>query len=81
MHSAGQALQDVLQCLASNPGNALGNPEFQRRRKTFAGQLLAAIQKTPLFNDALGLMSIFEAAPPLSKTVTITYGGATKNYS
>ncbi|MGC2400512.1 MAG: hypothetical protein WA510_12035 [Acidobacteriaceae bacterium] len=82
MHSAGQALQGVLQYLTQNPGiDSLNNPEFQRRRKTFAGQLLTAIQKSSLFNDALGLMSIFEAAPPLSKTVTITYAGISRNYT
>jgi hypothetical protein len=82
MHSAGHALQGVLQYLTQNPGiKSLDNPDFQRRRKTFAGQLLSAIQKASLFDDALGLMTIFEAAPPLSKTVTITYAGMTRNYA
>ena len=81
MHSAGQALQGVLQYLAQNPGpNSLQAPEFQKRRKAFAGQLLTAIKKTPLFDDALGLMTVFEAATPLSKAVTITYAGTAKNY-
>ena len=82
MHSTGQALQNVGQYLKQNPGvQPLQDMEFLNRRKTFAKQLQGAIQKAPLFDDALGLMTIFEAAAPLSKTVTINYGGVTKSYA
>lgn len=81
MHSAGQALQGVLQYLAQNPGiYPLHDAEFLKRRKTFASQLQSAIQKAPLFDDALGLMTTFDAATPMSKTVSITYAGMTKTY-
>jgi hypothetical protein len=79
MHSAAQALQGVLKYLNQISGNnLLQDPGFQKQRKTFASQLQTAIQKAPLFDDALGLMTIFKAAEPLSKTVTITYAGVTK---
>jgi hypothetical protein len=82
MHSAAQALQDVLQYLAQNPGiYPLHDDGFLNRRRTFASQLKNAIQKAPLFDDALGLMTIFDTAPPLSRTVTITYAGTTKTYA
>ena len=81
MHSTGQALQGVLQYLTQNPGiYPLHDAGFLSRRKTFASQLQSAIQKAPLFDDALGLMTIFDAATPLSKTVSITYAGTTKTY-
>jgi hypothetical protein len=82
MHSTGQALQGVLQYLTQNPGiYPLHDAVFLSRRKTFAAQLRTAIQKAPLFDDALGLMTIFDAATPLSKTVSITYAGMTKTYA
>jgi hypothetical protein len=82
MHSTGQALQGVLQYLAQNPGiYPLHDTGFLNRRKTFAAQLQTAIQKAPLFDDSLGLMTIFDAATPLSKTVSITYAGITKTYA
>jgi hypothetical protein len=82
MHSTGQALQSVLQYLKQNPGiNPLQDAGFVRRRKTFAAQMQSAIQKAPLFDDALGLMTIFNGATPLSKTVTITYAGMTETYT
>jgi hypothetical protein len=82
MHSAGQALQGVFQYLNQNPGiYPLHDAQFLNRRKTFASQLQRAIQKAPLFDDTLGLMTIFGAAAPLSKTVTITYAGMTKTYA
>ena len=82
MHSTGQALKSVLDYLEQNPGtHALQDAEFLKRRKTFATQTQSAIQKAPLFNDALGVMTIFNAAKPLSKTITITYAGTTQTYS
>lgn len=82
MHSAGQALQAVTQYLAQNPGaDPLRDPVFLRLRQTFASQLKNAIQKAPLFNDALGLMTMFLAAPPASKNVEITYAGKKAAYT
>ncbi len=82
MHSTGQALQNLLQYLAQSPGILpLQDAGFMSRRKTFANQLQSAIQKAPLFDDALGLLTIFDAAAPLSKAVTITYAGVTKTYA
>jgi hypothetical protein len=82
MHSTGQALNSVLQYLTQNPGiYPLHDTEFLKRRKTFATRMQSAIQKAPLFDDALGLMTIFNAAKPLSKTVTITYAGMTQSYA
>jgi hypothetical protein len=81
MHSAAQALKSVLDYLPQNPDTPpLQDPEFLKRRKTFATLTQTAIQKAPLFNDALGLMTIFTAAKPLSKTITITYAGTTQTY-
>jgi hypothetical protein len=82
MHSTALALQSVLQYLTQNPGiYPLHDNGFLARRKTFASQLQSAIQKAPLFDDALGLMTIFGAATPLSKSVTITYASITKTYA
>ncbi|WP_263385202.1 hypothetical protein [Granulicella arctica] len=82
MYSAAQALQGVQQYLAQNPGvYPLHDTAFLNRRKTFASQLQRAIQKAPLFDDALGLITVFDAAVPLSKTVSITYAGITKTYA
>lgn len=82
MHSTGQALQAVLRYLTQNPGiYPLHDAGFLKLRKTFASQLQNCIQKAPLFDDALGLMNIFDAATPLTKTVTITYAGITKTYA
>jgi hypothetical protein len=82
MHSTAMALQSVLQYLAKNPGiYPLHDAGFLSKRKTFASQLQSAIQKAPLFDDALGLMTIFGAATPLSKSVTITYASVTKTYA
>ncbi len=82
MHSTAQALQGVLQYLTQNPGiYPLHDAGFLSRRKTFAAQLQTAIQKAPLFDDALGLMTIFDAATPVSKTVSITYAGMAKTYA
>jgi hypothetical protein len=82
MHSAAQALHGVLQYLNQvSRDNLLQDQGFQKQRKTFASQLQSAIQKAPLFDDALGLMTIFDAAAPLSKSATITYAGVTKTYT
>jgi hypothetical protein len=82
MHSTGQALQAVLQYLAQNSDiYPLHDKGFLDRRQTFASQLKNAIQKTPMFNDALGLMTMFLAATPANKNVAITYGGKTKTYA
>ncbi len=82
MHSAGQALQAVTQYLAPTPGtDPLHDQEFLKRRQTFASQLKNAIQKTPLFNDALGLITMYLAAPPASKNVAITYAGKRTAYT
>jgi hypothetical protein len=82
MHSTGQALQEISQYLAQNPGiDPLRDPGFLRRRQTFASQLKNAIQKAPLFNDALGLMTMLLAASPASKDVEITYAGKKTAYT
>jgi hypothetical protein len=82
MHSTGQALQGVLQYLTQNPGiDPLNDAGFLSRRKTFASQLQSTIQKAPLFDDALGLITVFDAATPLSKKVMITFAGMTRTYA
>jgi hypothetical protein len=82
MHSTGQALQAVIQYLPQPAGtDLLHDATFLKLRQTFASQLRTAIQKTPLFHDALGLITIFLAAPPSTKTVAITYTGKTKTYA
>ena len=81
MHSAAQALQAVVQYLNQNPGiYPLHDQAFLKRRQTFASQLKNAIQKTPLFNDALGLVTMYLAATPKSKNVVITYAGIVRTY-
>jgi hypothetical protein len=81
MHSAGQALQAVSQYVKDHPGaDLLDDGKFQNRRQTFASQLKNAIQKTPMFNDSLGLISMVQASTPVGKSVTITYGGKTEKY-
>ena len=65
MHSTAQALQNVLQYVAKNPGiYPLHDPTFLKLRQTFASQLKTAVQQTPLFNDALGIITIYLAASP-----------------
>jgi hypothetical protein len=82
MHSAGQALQAITQYLTQNPGiDPLHDPAFLKRRRTFASQLQKAIQKAPLFDDALGLITFFFAATPASKNVAITYAGKNVAYT
>jgi hypothetical protein len=81
MHSAANAFQNILQYLATNSGSiSWQDQEFMRRRQTFASQLSAAIQKAPLFHDALGLLIMFNAARPAGQSVTIRYGGLSRNY-
>jgi hypothetical protein len=81
MHSTAQALQNVLQYVAKNPGiYPLHDPTFLKLRQTFASQLKTAVQQTPLFNDALGIITIYLAAPPTSETVTINYAGKSTTY-
>ena len=82
MHSAGQALQAVTQYVKDHPGaDLLDDDEFQNRRQTFASQLKSAIRKADsLFNDALGPISMVQAAAPVGKGVTMTYGGKTETY-
>ena len=82
MHSAGQALQAIAQYLTQNANiNALQDAGFLKRRQTFASQLKSVIQKTPLFNDALGLLTMYLAALPANKEVAITYAGKKTEYS
>jgi hypothetical protein len=81
MHSAANAFQNILQYLATNSGSiSWQDQELMRRRQTFASQLNAAIQKAPLFHDALGLLIMFNAARPAGQSVTIRYGGLSRNY-
>jgi hypothetical protein len=81
MHSAGMALQAVLQYLEAHPGiYPLRDQSFLNFRQSFASLLKNAIDKTPLFNDALGLMLVYLAAAPVSKDVVINYGGSSKTY-
>jgi hypothetical protein len=82
MHSTGQALQAILQYPNPTPGaDLLRDPGFLKRRQTFANQLKNAIQKTPLFNDALGVITMATAATPANKSIAITYAGKTKTYA
>lgn len=81
MHSAGAALQNLAQYLAAHAGAvSWQDQELTRRRQTFASQLNTAIQKAPLFHDALGLLIMYNAARPAGKCVTIRYGGQSKMY-
>jgi hypothetical protein len=81
MHSAGQALQAIAQYRQQHPNiNPLDDADFRDRRQTFASQLKNAIQGAPMFNDALGIFSMVQAAKPVSKSVTIAYGGKSKTY-
>ena len=82
MHSAGGAFQDLSEFLMSNVGSiSWQDPGFTKRRQTFASQLNTAIQKAPLFHDALGLLIMFNAARPTGTRVTIRYGGLSKSYN
>jgi hypothetical protein len=82
MHSAGQALQSVLQYLSQNPEvDLVHDQSFLKRRQTFASQLSNAINAAPLFKDSLGLLTVYKAAAPASKSVVITYGGVAKSYT
>jgi hypothetical protein len=82
MHSAAQALQNVLQYLAQHAAlDPVKDADFQKLRKVLASQLMKAVQAAPLFNDALGVVTIFLAAPPASTEVTISYGGKTATYA
>ncbi|HYK37850.1 hypothetical protein [Alloacidobacterium sp.] len=82
MHSTGQALQAISQYLTQHPGiDPLNDRGFLARRQAFVSQLQNAIQKAPLFDDALGLMTMFLAAPPVNKNVVITYAGKKTAYT
>lgn len=82
MHSAGQSLQSVLQYLDKNPGtNLLADAQFKSLRNSFASQLKAVVQKTPLFNDSMGIITIALAAPPSARSVSISFAGQTRSYS
>jgi hypothetical protein len=82
MHSAATAFQNLLQYLDANARSiSWQDQEFMRRRQTFASQLNTAIQKAPLFHNALGLLIMFNGAQPSEQTVTIRYGGLSKTYS
>ena len=82
MHSAGQALQAVQQYLAANAGRVMWtDPEFAKRRQTFVSQLNTAIQKAPLFQSAVGILIMDNAAPPSARRVEIRYGGTARNYN
>jgi len=82
MHSAAQALETVLKYLAQHPGlDPLHDGTFLEMRKIFASQLKAAVEKTHLFDDALGVITIHLAAPPANETVVLRYADETKTYS
>ena len=82
MHSAATAFQNILQYLDANARSvSWQDQEFMRRRQTFASQLNTAIQKAPLFHNALGLLIMFNGAQPSEQTITIRYGGLSKTYS
>ena len=81
MHSAATAFQNLLQYLDANARSvSWQDQEFMRRRQTFASQLNTAIQKVPLFHNALGLLIMFNGAQPSEQAVTIRYGGLSKTY-
>ena len=82
MQSAGQGLEAVRTYLKENPEvYPLHDKEFLKRRKAFANQLMKAINETPLFHDALGIMTMYLAAPPASRSVAINYAGVSKTYA
>lgn len=81
MHSAAIAFQNLLQYLDANARSISWQDEgLLRRRQIFASQLNNAIQKAPLFHNALGLVIMFSGAQPSEQTVTIRYGGLSKTY-
>jgi len=81
MHSASQALQNIRQYVAQNPGLQPDEAGFVLRRQNFANQLKTAVGKAPFFDNPLGILTIFLAAPPTTKEVDIKYAGQTKSYS
>jgi hypothetical protein len=81
MHSASQALQNIRQYVAQNPGLDPSEGGFVLRRQNFANQLKTAVGKSPFFDNPLGILTIFLAAPPTTKEVDIKYAGQTKSYS
>lgn len=82
MNSTANALQAVLEYIKQNPAlDPLHDQTFLKRRQTFARQLQNAIQKAPLFNDALGLFTMYTATAPASKSFVIAYAGITKKYA
>jgi hypothetical protein len=82
MHSAAQALQDVLLYLKGNPSiDLFSDAGFMQKRQTLASDLKTAVEETPLFNDALGVVTIFMTASPSTKDLSIHYAGQTKDYS
>jgi hypothetical protein len=82
MHSAAQSLQNVLQYVAHNPAlNPRTDNGFLQRRQILASQIKTAVQKTPLFDDAQALMTIFQTGRPTGKSVVIRYAGKTKTYT
>ena len=82
MHSSGQSLRNVLQYLDENAkANLLTDTKFKELRNSFASQLKTVVQKTPLFNDSMGIITIALAAPPSARSVSISYAGKSKTYS
>ncbi len=81
MHSAAQALQNILQYAAQHPGlSPLQDSGFLQRRQTLASQLKSAVQATPMFSNTLGVITIALAAAPSVESVVISYAGKTTTY-
>lgn len=81
MHAAAQALQDILHYLQSHPAlDLLKDADFQSRRKSFATALQQAIEKTPLFHNAEGLITMYVAAKPTTRKVAIRWGATLREY-
>jgi hypothetical protein len=82
MHSAAQALQEVLAYAAGKPDlQPLTDPQFIQKRKTLGSQLRTAVNAAPLFHDALGIIMVQHVAAPSSTTLNISYAGKTAAYS
>jgi hypothetical protein len=82
MHSAAQALQEVMDYAKSKPDlQPLSDSVFIQKRRTLGGLLRTAVQAAPLFHDALGIVTIRLAARPSSAMLNINYAGKTAAYS
>ncbi len=81
MHDAAEAFAALAQYVAANPNlSPLQDTGFAARRQSFATKLANAIKQTPMFHDALGILTLALAAPPAHRSATVSYGTQTVTY-